>query len=554
MTIDDGQRKSQRKSAALFTFFPILALALAAMLVQGYHPGAEDDGVYLAAIHSDLNPALFPYDSQFFRVQMQASLYDRVMAATVRLLHLPVNVTMLLWQFVAICLVLYACLRMARRIFGSGPAHWSAVTLVATLFSLPVAGTALFLIDPQLHPRTLATSLILFAAELVLARRAAWTAPLLLGATVLHPIMGAFGMSFCFFLWLARRQPSPVDSVPDVVPAILLEDHEELAVPVGSLAGSLAGSFAVAPVSIAQATRQWAPAVPADRPHDLAWLLDKPTVAWRLAMGTRHYIFLSRWEWYEWLGAIAPPLLLAWCWQWAKHRSASNPARANLARLAGALVAYSIFQLAFAIVVAATPALVRLLPLQPMRFLHLVYLLGSLIAGGLLGEFLLRKVAWRWALAFVPLAFVLFLSQRSIFPATPHLELPGISDGAHSSNPWLQSFAWIARNTPANAYFALDPGYMELHGEDYHGFRALAQRSILADSMKDSAVAMQVPRLAPVWLEQVTALQGFQTFQPADFARLQQNFGVTWTILPADRNLGFDCPYRNAAVQVCRLP
>jgi len=36
-----------------------------------------------------------------------------------------------------------------------------------------------------------------------------------------------------------------------------------------------------------------------------------------------------------------------------------------------------------------------------------------------------------------------------------HLELPTMV----SSNPWLQAFAWIRQNTPADAYFALDPQY-----------------------------------------------------------------------------------------------
>jgi hypothetical protein len=504
MNIVEQNGKSQSKSSTLVM---ILLLACAAMFIQGYHPGAEDDGVYLAAIHSDLKPGLFPFDSQFFRVQLQASIYDRMMAVSSRVLHLPVNVTMFLWQFAALCLVLYASLRIARLLFRQTAAQWSAVVLLAVLFALPVAGTALFLIDPQLHPRTLATVLILLAAEAVLHRPPLLAVPLLFAAAFLHPIMAAFGMSFCLFLILARP-------------------------PQGS---SVALAALAAP----------------DQTRTLSWLLDKPTPEWRLAMGTRNYIFLSGWAWYEWLGVFAPMLLLAWCWRWA--RDSMSPARVRLARLTAALVAYSLFQLAFAVVVAATPALVRLLPLQPMRFLHLVYLLGVLVAGGLLGEFLLHARAWRWCLAFLPLALVMFLAQRSLFPATPHLELPGISDGSHSSNPWLQAFAWIANNTPQDAYFALDPNYMELRGEDYHGFRALAQRSILADSMKDSAVAMQVPRLAPIWLQQVNALQGFNSFQAADFTRLHRQFGVTWAVLPANRHLGMDCPYRNAAVQVCRI-
>jgi hypothetical protein len=501
MTIDDVPRKTQPQSLRAVWIVP---LSLLAMLIQGYHPGAEDDGVYLAAVHWRLHPALYPFDAEFFRVQMQASGFDWLIAGTVKLLHLPVNVVMLAWQFAAICLLLFACLRLARHLFGAVAAQLASITLVALLFALPVAGTALFLVDPQLHPRTLATALIVFAADAVLCRRGGWAIPLLFVAMLMHPIMAAFGVSFCICLGVAGG---------------------------GALHGWVLA------------------AAPPMQDHELGWLLDRPTSAWREAMATRRYIFLSRWTWYEWLGVVAPFLLLEWCRRWAAHHR-----HVNMARVSAALLLYSAFQFVFAVVITVTPALVRILPLQPMRYLHLVYLLGALIAGGLLGEFFLRARLLRWALLFVPLAVGMFFAARALYPSSPHLELPEISDGARSNNLWLQSFAWIAANTPEDAYFVLDPNYMALPGEDYHGFRALAQRSVLADAVKDSAVAMQVPRLAPVWLHQVTATQGFENFRREDFLRLRRDFGVTWTVLPASRSLGFDCPYHNAEVQVCRLP
>jgi hypothetical protein len=517
MTIDDLPRKSQSK---FLTLCMVAILAAFAMVVQGYHPGQEDDGVYLAAIQSDLNPQLFPHDAQFFRVQMQASVYDRVMAESARLTHLPVNVTMFCWQFCALAFVLWCCLRVGRRMFAAPQAACAGAALVAVLLPLPVAGTALFVLDPQLHPRTLATGLIVLAMEAVLVRRSWVAVPLLVLAGTLHPIMAAFGISFCAWLWLVGQ----------------MQSASSTSARKGHAVERPAFGFAASTAAAAE-------------PRSLSWLLEKPTAEWRQAMGTRHYIFLFKWEWYEWLGAIAPSLLLAWCWRWAARQR-----RAVLAQVAGALVCYCCFQLAFAIVVSAVPAFVRVLPLQPMRFLHLVYLLGIVIAGSLLGEFVLRNKAWRWAALLLPLAAAMFTVEHSLWPATPQLELPGIRDGSHSTNGWVQAFAWIAANTPTDAYFAVDPNYMALPGEDYHGFRALALRSVLADNSKDSAVAMQVPRLAPVWLQQVTALQGFRNFGAADFQRLHRQFGVSWTVLPAGRELGFDCPYHNQQVQVCRLP
>jgi hypothetical protein len=55
----------------LTIFFTLLGLA-----VMGYHPGLEDDGVYLTAIKHNLNPALYPHDANFFQLQLQATFFD----------------------------------------------------------------------------------------------------------------------------------------------------------------------------------------------------------------------------------------------------------------------------------------------------------------------------------------------------------------------------------------------------------------------------------------------------------------------------------------------
>ena len=62
-------------------------LATFAMLVQGYHTGLEDDAFYLAAIKHNLNPALFPHDADFFRVQFQATIFDKLIASSLRWTH-----------------------------------------------------------------------------------------------------------------------------------------------------------------------------------------------------------------------------------------------------------------------------------------------------------------------------------------------------------------------------------------------------------------------------------------------------------------------------------
>ena len=68
----------------------ILIFTVLGFLVMGYHPGIEDDGVYLAAVKADLQPALYPHDSDFFRLQLQATVFDRWMADFVDVSRIPV--------------------------------------------------------------------------------------------------------------------------------------------------------------------------------------------------------------------------------------------------------------------------------------------------------------------------------------------------------------------------------------------------------------------------------------------------------------------------------
>jgi hypothetical protein len=200
----------------------------------------------------------------------------------------------------------------------------------------------------------------------------------------------------------------------------------------------------------------------------------------------------------------------------------------------------------------------RLRPFEPMRYLHLLYLLFFLIAGGLSGSYILDKKVYRWLLLFIPLGIGMFCVQRHMYPASAHVELPGMAP----RNAWLQAFAWIRQNTPVDGLFAIDPHYVTLPGEDYHGFRALAERSVLADYEKDGGMAARVPRLAPRWLNEVNAQSNWRNFTADDFQRLKKDFGVTWVVLPrhdpplekADpAGQGMMCPYWNDQLQVCRL-
>lgn len=470
-------------------------LAILAILIEGYHPGLEDDAFYLAAIKKNLNPALFPGDSEFFRLQFQATIYDKLIAWSVRLSHIPLAWNLLLWQAASIFLILACCWKIAGMCFREAHERLAAVTLVAALLTIPISGTGISLVDQHLHPRTLATVAILAAVIATLGRRLLMASLLLAAAAAIHVIMASFGVALCIFLaWKPMPRASAVCALLLTLP--------------------------------------------------LGWILDPSTPAWRQAAATRTFYFLLRWQWYEWLGVFAPLLLL-----WLFGRIAQRNGAAFMARFATRLVWFGWFQLVAAFIIMLPPGLERLRPLEPMRFLHLIYLFLFLLMGGFIGKYVLGRHLYRWFLFFAPLGFGMWYAQDQMYPATAHFELPG----AAQRNEWVKAFTWISGNTPVQSVFALDPYYMRLTGEDYHGFRALAERSVLADNLKDPGMVARVPRLADRWLREVTAQGNWTNFQMADFRRLKAEFGVNWVVVVRPGVSGLSCPFQDGLVMVCRV-
>ena len=94
---------------------------------------------------------------------------------------------------------------------------------------------------------------------------------------------------------------------------------------------------------------------------------------------------------------------------------------------------------------------------------------------------------------------------------------------------------------------------MRIRGEDTQGFRAIAERSMLADAIKDSGAVSMFPPLAEEWYAQVQAQSGWKNFRLGDLRRLRTQYGVSWVVLQQPGVAGLDCPYKNAAVLACRL-
>jgi hypothetical protein len=477
----------------------LLVSTAIALLIHGYHPYAEDSEIYLPGVLKILNPSLFPANAEFFGEHAGHTLYPNLIAISVRATHLPLPWAAFLWHLISIFLLLAATWRLASALFEDERAHWAAVALMAALLTLPIAGTALYILDQYLNPRNLAAFAALFAVAEVLHRKYGRAMLWLAFAAVMHPLMASFAIAFCVWLIVLDRYRPP-----------------------------LLGFAAALPFGLT---------------------LDLPPPAYHQVALRQPYFYLQRWQWYEWLGLVGPVILFWMIAGFARRRKMNN-----LELVSRAVVPFVLVATLAAVVLSIPARFEALARLEPLRCLALTYMLLIVIGGGLLGHYVLQTHVWRWLVLFVALSLGMYFAQRQLFPASAHVEWPW----AQPRNQWARAFEWIRANTPVDALFALDPGHMALPGEDENGFRARAERSMLADLVKDKGACSMFPPLSVKWLEQVEDQKNWNQLGKDDFERLRRKYGVSWVVLeqpgPAEHSpAGMECPYENSAVRVCRV-
>lgn len=528
----------------------ITTLTLLAVAVHGYHPYAEDGGVYLPEIKRLLRPELYPQDSAFVVGHLRLSLFAPLMAALVRWSRQPLETVLLFAHLASFWATLFIAWLLVARCYSARIARAGAVTLLAVWLNLPVAGTSLMLMDPYVTARSFSTPLVLLALvgalDLLLVSKTIrqeypgfsdsglepaefehWhleqqnskrhrglvlCSIAIAGAAAMHPLMAAYGFGAVLMLGCVMSSGKR----KRVTGTLVL------------CATALAVAGAVQLASVAESE------------------------AYRMVVLSRQYWFLSQWHWYELFGLAAPLFILASVALRRDEPDRTIAARTGLARMALMVgVTAILVAVLFARISLTTHLVARL---QPLRIFQLVYVVMILIVGATLAERWLRRSAIRWMLTFSVLAGIMFFAERQTFPASPHLELPGTIAGRGSTNPWERAFVWISRNTPEAALFALDPHYITSPGEDAQEFRAIAERNALPDYSKDGGVASIDPALAAEWMAAQKAQINLNAETDAVRMKVLRPTGATWVVLDRRADTGFRCDYANSVVKVCRLP
>jgi len=486
------------------TALRLAALTPAALLIHGYHPFADDAGIYVAGIRKLLNPSLYRPDGAFVLASTHFSVFAYVLAGVVRITHLPLTVVLLAAHLTSIYLFLLAAWSVAKRVFTQEAERWLAVVLAAACLTLPAAGTALVLMDPYVTPRSFSTPLGLFAVAAVLDRRWTWAAVLVVVMGLVHPLMAIYtaALAVLYVLVDARRVQAAIGFGAAGV----------------ALAGMIAAAARHASVS--------------------------PAYFEAVHSRVRMFLYPAEWRWYEDFGLAAPLALFALAGYWSKAES-------RIHKLCLACVLLGVSSALAAVLFVRSSGPYFLVRLQLLRSFHVLYLLGVVLLGGWLAKVLTRRQGTRW-LAFVLPAIAaggMFAAQRATYPFSAHIEWPGMQP----RNLWAQAYDWIRGNTSGDAAFAADPTLAFREGADMQGFRATTERSLLADDKDQGVVAVVDPALAGEWAAQRDAQLDLNRMSDAERESRLRPFGVTWLLLEAKAMTNFPCPYQNAVAKVCRL-
>ncbi len=505
IALEQNPALEPRNSFVLSTRSALLlsALTLLTLVINGYHPFAEDAGIYAAGVRLQLNPGLYPFSAGFIRPYLHLSVFYLWNAWLIRALHQSIESVFFATQLATTWLSLYAVWQIARRCFSDRPAQWGAVVLFALCLPVPVAGTSLYLMDPYVTSRSITIPLTLLAIATTLDRRWLTTILLLAAAILFHPLMSIYGAAFILLLSAVQQR-----SLWQVV--------------------SLSASAIAVGAALQFSQRNVV-----------------ESTAYRTAIISRYYCFISMWHWYEWIGLAAPLLLALGYLRWRR----SDLRRSDVVLVSTALLMASlatIVSLLYARQYSHSHLVARL---QTLRSFLLVYDCMFLVLGGLVGRYLLQNKLWRWTILIFLLSAVLYNVQRSTYPASRQIEWPW----AAPTNPWAQAFLWIRANTPPDALIATDSNYIQADGEDAQGLRAIAERSSLADFSKDGGTAAIFPDLADSWMRQHVADTNLSRINDAERRSQLKAYPVTWLLLHADAQTSLPCPYRNALVKVCQF-
>lgn len=481
----------------------LLGVALAAFVLlatangAGYRFGTSDQAAYVPAVVRALNPATFPRDHDLIDTQGQFFVLDEALATLSRATGWSVPTVFLVAYLTALVVIGMGVVAVGRGLLASWTGTAALLGLVTLRHRIPL--TSVNSLEPYFHPRLLAFGLGLLAVAAVRQRRLALAVAAVGAAAVCHVTTA---------VWFAVLVGTAI---------VVIDRRWRLA--------------ALPAAVVAMAALAWAVAGPLRAPSatmDAVWLQ---------AFEGKDSAFPHQWPIWVWAANLGYAGLLAWVARQRARRGLATDADRGLLYGVGALVALFLVSVpasAAHIAVAVQFQVSRVF--WVVEFVTVAYLMALL--GDTLGERRLRVIA----------AGVLALSSlRGMYTLTVEHPERALFQVTLPDTPWRDAMRFIARQ-PLDTYVVADPGHAWKYGTSV---RVEAERDVLLEDVKDSAIAMYSRAIAARVVERRQALGDFTAITADGSTALAARYGLDYLV--TESRLDLPVAYRNTQFTVYAL-
>jgi hypothetical protein len=459
----------------------------------------SDQAFYIPVVVRSLDPALFPRDASLIDAQGRLMIVDEALAALARTAGVSLETLFLACYIVSLIVVWTGLWLIGTRIYRS---PWALAALGAA-FTMRhrIPRTSVNSLEPYFLPRVLAFGIGMLAVAALLRRRV-WTAIILIAVAAAVHVTTA--------VWFAV--------LVGVALAVLEPRLRRLAI---------AGAAAAIVVLIA--------AVAAG---PLRGTLTTMDATWLQAVASKDSLFATQWPAWAWAANLGFFALLVWAHDARARRGDATAEDAALVWGAGALV--MLFLVTLPLVAAGVSLAVQF---QFARVFWLVDLLALVYVVAAVCDS--RTVKARGKV--VAVVVMLFATGRGLYVMLAERPERALFEVHLPVSPWQDAMAWLSRQ-PRDTHVFADPG----HGWKYGtSVRVSAERDVLLEEVKDSALAIYSREVAARVVDRTQAVGDFATLTAEHARELARRYDLDFLV--TENDFALPLAYRNDQFRIYSL-
>ena len=426
--------------------------ALLTLNAGGYRYGASDQAFYVPVVLDQIEPALFPHDSELIDAQDRLLFFDDWFAPIVQWTGVSLSVAFLVGQILTLLVLYGALIGIGRTVYRS----WWTVSGLLVLMTIRhrIPHTGVNSVEGYFHPRMLAFAVGLSATALYLSGRIRPALVVLGVAILVHPTIG---------FWFAILVVGASVVHGDIAPKALL-------------------GWAV----VAMAVGVWALG---DVLRDQLVFMD---ATWLRVLAFKDYLVVAGWPLAAWLSNLAITAVVFALYRY--RRSLGVTTEREGALVAGCGLLLCVFLLSAPLSIAGVALAVQL---QVNRVFWLIDVVGVVLFGWLLFESPpparrpLARVGIPPRRGLVVIVALLAVCRGGYRGFVERPDRPVIQVGL-ADNDWNELMAWAATQ-PVDTHFLADPGHAGRYGTSV---RVASGRDVYLELIKDSALAIYSSAIA----------------------------------------------------------